>query len=215
MHSSIVPAVSVLDPDLTLKLPPYPTATCGFDVFTHAIEAFVSPRGNPYSDAVALDAIRIVARHLRTAVADGDDLEARSQMLLASAMAAIAFNVAGLGSAHGTGHALSARLHAAHGQTLATMLPHVMGFNAQVCAEKYAAVASILEPGSSGSPAAAIDAVQRLRADIGIERSIRELGAGDDLLPVLVADAMADPVNRGNPRPVDAAALEALYRAAW
>lgn len=215
MHPSITPAVAVLDPDLTLGLPPYPTATCGFDVLTHAIEAYVSIRATPYSDAVALEAIRIVARHLRNAVHDGTDREARAQMLLASAMAAIAFNVAGLGSAHGTGHALSARLHAAHGQTLATMLPHVMAYNLPRCPEKYAQVAGILAPDGSADGAAAIDAILSLRADIGIARSIRDLGADDALMPVLVADAAADLVNRTNPRPVDPAALETLYRAAW
>lgn len=183
MHPSITPAVAVLDPDLTLGLPPYPTATCGFDVLTHAIEAYVSIRATPYSDAVALEAVRIAARHLRNAVRDGADREARAQMLLASAMAAIAFNVAGLGSAHGTGHALSARLNAAHGQTLATMLPHVMAYNFPACPEKYAQIARILTPDGAAEGALAIEAVLRLRADIGIARSVRDLGGDEALLP--------------------------------
>ena len=220
MHPSIVPVVSVLDPKLTLGLPRYPTATCGFDVLTHAIEAFTSNRTTPYSDAVALGAIQLVARHVRKVVEDGSDLEARSQMLLASSMAAIAFNVSGLGAAHGTGHALSARLNAAHGQTLATMLPHVMAYNMDVCAAKYAQVAEALgaaKPGASveAQAQAAIDAVVSLREDIGINRSIRDLGGADDLLALLVGDALADGVNLSNPRPVDAAAIEALYKAAW
>ncbi len=220
MHPSIVPVVSVLDPKLTLGLPRYPTATCGFDVLTHAIEAFTSNRTTPYSDAVALGAIELVARHVRQVVEDGSDLEARSQMLLASSMAAIAFNVSGLGAAHGTGHALSARLNAAHGQTLATMLPHVMAYNLDVCAAKYAKVAEALgaaKPGASvdAQAQAAIDAVVCLREDIGINRSIRDLGGTDDLLALLVGDALADGVNLSNPRPVDAAAIEALYKAAW
>ncbi len=220
MHPSIVPVVSVLDPKLTLGLPRYPTATCGFDVLTHAIEAFTSNRTTPYSDAVALGAIQLVARHVRKVVEDGSDLEARSQMLLASSMAAIAFNVSGLGAAHGTGHALSARLNAAHGQTLATMLPHVMAYNLDVCAAKYAQVAEALGAGKPGASVeaqaqAAIDAVVALREDIGINRSIRDLGGADDLLALLVGDALADGVNLSNPRPVDAAAIEALYKAAW
>ena len=88
MHPSITPAISVLDPKLTLGLPRYPTATCGFDVQTHAIEAFTSTRTTPYSDAIALEAIRITSRFLRPVVANGADLEARSQMMLASSMAA-------------------------------------------------------------------------------------------------------------------------------
>ncbi len=215
MHPSITPAFAVLDPDLTVGLPAYPTATCGYDVLTHAIEAFVSAGACNYSDTIALEAISKVAGNLRKVVQDGSDVEARSQMLLGSAQAAIAFNVAGLGSVHGTGHAISARLNAAHGQTLATMLPHVMEYNMPEREEKYIEVARILAPSGPATGAGAIDAVVELRSDIGIDRSISDLGGEDDLLPVLVEDATADPVNFSNPRPVDPGALEAMYRAAW
>ncbi len=215
MHPSITPAFSVLDADITVGLPTYPTATCGFDVLTHAVEALVSANASAYSDAIALDAIAKVAGNLREVVNDGSNIEARSEMLLGSAMAAIAFNVAGLGSVHGTGHAISARLNAAHGQTLATMLPHVMDYNMPEREEKYIQVARILAPSGQASGTGAIDAVMQLRSDIGIDRSITDLGATDDLLSVLVEDAVADPVNFSNPRPVDAKAIEALYRAAW
>ncbi|MBT7333564.1 MAG: iron-containing alcohol dehydrogenase [Gammaproteobacteria bacterium] len=215
IHPSITPAFAVLDPDLTVGLPTYPTATCGFDVLTHAVEAFVSIGANAYSDAIALEAVSKVAENLRRVVADGNDIEARSQMLLGSAMAAMAFNVSGLGSVHGTGHALSARLNAAHGQTLATMMPHIMEYNMPQRSEKYAQVARLLAPSGPTTGAGAIDAVLQLRSDIGIERSIKALGADDDLLAVLIEDAVADPVNFTNPRPVDAQALEKLYQAAW
>lgn len=215
VHPSITPAFSVLDPDLTVGLPAYPTATCGFDVLTHAVEAFVSVGANAYSDTIAVEAIRKVAGNIRKVVADGQDIEARSQMLLGSAMAAQAFNVTGLGSAHGTGHAISARLNAAHGQTLATMLPHVMEYNMSVREEKYAEVARILAPSGPATGAGAIDAVLQLRSDIGIDRSITDLGGEGDLLSVLLEDAMADPVNMTNPRPVDQAGFEAMYSAAW
>jgi alcohol dehydrogenase len=215
MHPSITPVFSVLDPDLTVGLPTYPTATCGFDVLTHALEAFVSVGANAYSDTIALEAIRKVAGNIRKVVADGKEIEARSQMLLGSAMAAQAFNVTGLGSAHGTGHAISARLNAAHGQTLATMLPHVMEYNMSVREEKYAEVARILMPSGPANGAGAIDAVVQLRSDIGIDRSITDLGGEGDLLSVLLEDAMADPVNMTNPRPVDQAGFETMYSAAW
>ena len=215
VHPSITPAFSVLDPDLTIGLPTYPTATCGFDVLTHAVEAFVSVGANAYSDTIAVEAIRKVAGNLRKVVADGQDIEARSQMLLGSAMAAQAFNVTGLGSAHGTGHAVSARLNAAHGQTLATMLPHVMEYNMSVREEKYAEVARLLVPTGPATGAGAIDAVLQLRSDIDIDRSITDLGGEGNLLSVLVEDAMADPVNMTNPRPVDQTGFETMYNAAW
>ena len=214
VHPSIVTVCSVLDPDLTVGLPTYPTATCGFDVLTHAVEAFVSVGANAYSDTIAVEAMHKVAENLRKVVADGQDIEARSQMLLGSAMAAQAFNVTGLGSAHGTGHAISARLNAAHGQTLATMMPHVMGYNMSVREAKYAEVARILAPSGPATGAGAIDAVIQLSSDIGIDRSITDLGGGSDLLSVLVEDAMADPVNRTNPRPVDQAGFESMYSSA-
>ncbi len=214
VHPSIVPVCSVLDPDLTVGLPTYPTATCGFDVLTHAVEAFISVGANAYSDTIAVEAMHKVAENLRKVVADGQDIEARSQMLLGSAMAAQAFNVTGLGSAHGTGHAISARLNAAHGQTLATMMPHVMEYNMSVREAKYAEVARILAPSGPATGAGAIDAVIQLSSDIGIDRSITDLGGGSDLLSVLVEDAMADPVNRTNPRPVDQAGFEAMYSSA-
>lgn len=219
-HPSIVPVISVLDPRLTLGLPKYSTATCGFDVLTHAIEAFTSARTTPHSDAIALEAIRIVAQYLQLVLDDGTDLEARAQMLMASSMAAIAFNVSGLGAAHGTGHALSARLNAAHGQTLATMLPHVMNYNLPVRIAKYAEVGyalgvAVKSRNDEDHARAAIEQVFTLRSEIGIQRTIRDLGGTDDLLPILVTDAMADTVNLSNPRPLDARAFEELYRAAW
>ena len=214
VHPSIVPVCSVLDPDLTVGLPAYATATCGFDVLTHAIEAFVSIGANAYSDMIAVEAMHKVAENLRKVVADGQDIEARSQMLLGSAMAAQAFNVTGLGSAHGTGHAISARLDAAHGQTLATMMPHVMDYNMPIREEKYATVARVLAPSGPATGAGAIDSVIRLSSDIGINRSITDLGGENDLLNVLVQDAIADPVNRTNPRPVDQAGFESMYNAA-
>ena len=213
-HPSVIPAIAVLDPDLTMGLPVYPTATCGFDVLTHATEAFVSVAANSWSDKIALDAIGKVAGHLRRVVTDGSDVEARAQMLLGSNLAATAFNSAFLGAVHGTGHALSARLNAAHGQTLATMMPHVMEYNMSERAEKYAEVARLLDPSSATTPGGAIDTVLKLRSDIGIEKSIRDLGGGEDMIPTLVEDAQADPINAFNPRPVDAAGLESLFRAA-
>ena len=95
------------------------------------------------------------------------------------------------------------------------MLPHVMEYNMPEREEKYAEVARILAPDSPASGTTAIDAVLKIRSDIGIDRSIRDLGGADDLLPTLIEDATADPVNYTNPRPVNPEAIEALYRAAW
>eukprot|EP00750_Incisomonas_marina_P018993 INCI3189.2.p1 GENE.INCI3189.2~~INCI3189.2.p1 ORF type:complete len:364 (-),score=51.23 INCI3189.2:1003-2001(-) len=123
----------LLDAALTVGVPRYATATCGMDVLTHSLEAFTSAMSNPYGDAVARGAIELVAENLRTVVENPSDLDAREKMHLASHMAGVAFNISGLGICHAMGHPLSALFHQAHGQTLATMLPHIMRFNVNDC----------------------------------------------------------------------------------
>jgi len=218
-HPSVQPRISVLDPNLTLGLPAFPTATCGFDVLTHAIEAFTSRASNPYSDGVAIQAATMAWTHLPRAFANGADLEARSQMLMASAMAAIAFNVAGLGAAHGTGHPISARFHTAHGQTLATMLPHVMRFNLDTRATKYAEIAVAIgaaKPGATDvdNAKACIAAIEGLVQRLGLRKSLKDFGvSGKDIGP-LVEDALQDMTMRTNPRKVSADDAKAMFEAA-
>ncbi|MEM7093658.1 MAG: iron-containing alcohol dehydrogenase [Actinomycetota bacterium] len=214
------PAVSLLDPELTLGLPAYPTATCGMDALTHAIEAFTSSRVTPYSDAVALQAIRLVGEWLPAAIDDGSNLEARSQLLFGSHLAGIAFGTAGLGMCHALGHPLSAVLHQAHGQTLTTMLPHVMGFNMPERTNRYAAVAEALGAADAAADAdanaqAAIGAVEALAERVGIARSISEMGGTSDHLPELVGQAMSDVTMLANPRPATADDVRSLYLAAF
>jgi alcohol dehydrogenase len=218
-HPSVQPRVAVLDPKLTLGLPAFPTATCGFDVVTHAIEAYTSRAANPYADGVALQALKMAWANLPQAIANGGDLEARSQMLLASAMAAIAFNVVGLGAAHGTGHPISARFHTAHGQTLATMLPHVMRFNLEARAAKYAEIAMAIGAGRPGASdvenaKACIAAVEGLVQKIGLHKSLKDLGAASKDIGQLAEDALQDLTIRTNPRKVTADDARALFEAA-
>lgn len=196
---SVRPCRVLLDPSLTLKLPVVPTATTGMDALTHSIEAFTSSNPNPFSDAVALGAIEVVARWLPVVVEDGSDLEARSQMMLAAHMAGVAFsNGPALGLVHAMGHPLSARLHAAHGQTLATMLPHVMRFNSGNCAQRYARIGLAMGIGEvvgmapEQGAAAAIDAVERLSAAVGTALTITGLGGDPSMIDDLTTDALRD-----------------------
>jgi alcohol dehydrogenase len=217
-HPSVMPQAIFLDPELGVGAPREVTATCGMDVLTHAIEAFTSNRNNPYADALALRAIAMTGGYLPRAFDDGSDLEARSQMLLASHFAGLAFSSSGLGICHAMGHPLSARLGAAHGQTLATLLPHVMRFNLDVCEARYAEVAEALGSATSGqSPReralAAISAVETLRAKVGCDRSGSELGVREDMIPTLIEDAFADVLMLTTPRSPQAADVDALYRA--
>lgn len=218
-HRSVAPRVVLLDPELTVGLPPAPTASAGMDALTHALESLSSARRNPYADGLNLHVVRVVAQYLPRAVADGRDLEARSQLLLAANMAGRAFGTTGLGLAHALGHALSARLGAPHGVALAILLPHVLAFNLPVCEGVYARLAGALHVDAPGMDQAAraqacIEAVRRLAVQVGIPRSLGELGCTEAQLEVIATDALADEVLSNTPRPPTPDDLMTLLRAA-
>src|SRR5215472_10085627 len=176
-----LPAAAILDPDLTLGLPPAATAATGMDALVHALESCMSRRANPWSEGIALQAIRMISAHLPRAVADGGDLEARSQMLLASHLAGVAMASTGLGICHAIGHALGGRFDLAHGVALTMVLPEVLRFNLPACEERLAAVAFALGAGdtarSTGWNAdAAIDAVAALADTIGMTDRLPHFG---------------------------------------
>jgi alcohol dehydrogenase len=180
------------------------------DVLTHAIECYTSASSNPYADALALHAIRLTGQWLPKAVANGSDLEARAQMQIASHLAGRAFSSGPLlGLVHATGHPISGQLHQAHGQTLATMLPHVMRYNRDVVAERYADVGDAL--GSARDPEAGIAAVEKLSATVGTNKKLSELGASSDNINDLTQDALRDLIILNTPRYPTRADVHELY----
>ena len=198
-HPDVQPRAVVLDPLLTVGLPPGATAACGMDVLTHAIEAFTSTASNPYADGLALHAIRLAAQWLPRAVAEGSDIEARASMQIASHLAGRAFSSGPLlGLVHATGHPISGTFGVAHGQTLATMLPHVMRFNLEVVADRYADVGLAL--GADRDAEAAIDAIEKISATVGTDRSLGDLGAKPSDLESLTTDALRDMIILSTPR---------------
>ena len=212
-NPTVQPKTILLDPTLTVGMPAKGTAACGMDVLTHAIEAYTSVQSNPYADALALHAMRLVARWLPTAVTNGGDLEARAQMQLASHLAGRAFSSGPLlGLVHATGHPISGQLHQAHGQTLATMLPHVMRFNRNVVAERYANVGQAL--GVEVDPDAAILAVEKLSSTVGTNRKLSDLGATSDSIPALTQDALRDLIILNTARYPTRGEVHELYTAA-
>ena len=212
-HPSVRPQSVILDPTLTTGLPPKATAACGMDVLTHAIEAFTSTKANPYADGLALHAIRLVGRWLPAAVADGADLDARAHMQLASHLAGRAFSSGPLlGLVHAMGHPVSATLGIAHGQTLATMLPHVMAFNRDLVGDRYAEVGLMLGAGADAD--AAIAAVAGLSTTVGTALTLSELGASSDDLEALATDALRDLIILNTPRYPSRQEVLGLYRAA-
>jgi alcohol dehydrogenase len=219
-HASTLPAAAVLDPGLTVGLPPRATAATGMDALTHALESYLSVRANPWSDGIALQVIRMIAVHLPRAHADGQDLAARAQMLLAAHMAGIGMATTGLGLCHAVGHALGARFDIAHGVALTMLLPAVLRFNAAVCAERLADVAvalGVADPaGSTARNAdAAIDAVAGLADRVGMTQRVAGLGITHADFGQIAADALDDEVLANTPRQPAAADIHALLQAAW
>lgn len=212
-HPDVRPRAVVLDPVLTVGLPPGATAVCGMDVLTHAIEAYTSTAANPYADGLALHAIRLTGRWLPQAVADGSDIEARASMQIASHLAGRAFSSGPLlGLVHATGHPVSGTFGAAHGQTLATMLPHVMQFNIEAVADRYAEVGAAL--GAARDPLAAIEAVKTLSATVGTDRRLSDLGATATDIEALTTDALRDLIILNTPRYPSREEVHALYELA-
>ena len=209
-NPTVAPVAILLDPTLTVGMPARGTAACGMDVLTHSIECYTSASSNPYADALALHAIRLTGEWLPKAVADGSDLEARAQMQIASHLAGRAFSSGPLlGLVHATGHPISGQLHQAHGQTLATMLPHVMRYNRDVVAERYANVGDAL--GSERDPDAGIAAVEKLSATVGTNKKLSELGASSDNINDLTQDALRDLIILNTPKYPTRADVHELY----
>ncbi|HHX8681200.1 MULTISPECIES: L-threonine dehydrogenase [Vibrio] len=199
------PLMSVNDPELMLAKPASLTAATGMDALTHAIEAYVSIAATPITDAVAIKAIELIQTHLRTAVKNGENLEAREQMAYAQFMAGMAFNNASLGYVHAMAHQLGGFYDLPHGVCNAILLPHVQRYNAQVCPERLRDVAKAMGVDVEGmsaeqGAAAAIDAIVELAKDVGIPSGIKELGAKLEDIPTLADNALKDACGFTNPK---------------
>ena len=201
-----LPVAAILDPELTTTLPPGGTAATGMDALVHALESCMSRRANPWSEGIALQAIRMISAHLPRAVADGSNLEARSQMLLASHLAGVAMASTGLGLCHAIGHALGGRFDIAHGVALTMVLPGVLRFNIGACEDRLAAVAFAAGAGDTArsagwNAAAAVDAVTALAARAGITQQLPGFGITAADFDLIAADALDDDVLANTPRP--------------
>jgi alcohol dehydrogenase class IV len=205
-HPSLLPVVTVLDPALTVGLPTAVTAATGVDAMTHSLESLLSRNPNPFAEAMALGVVRTVGTWLRRAVADGTDLEARSQMLVASHLAGVGqASGTGVGLVHALGHSIGTRGKVAHGTALATVLPEVLRFYFGTRDRELAlvgialGVASGAEAESTGA-AAAIGAITQLLRDVGQRPSLRTFGFDEAGLDVVAQDAVDDAAIRNSPR---------------
>ncbi|MBS11609.1 MAG: alcohol dehydrogenase [Gemmatimonadetes bacterium] len=214
----LLPSVAVCDPELTLGLPPRITAATGMDALTHNIEAYCSTFYHPICDAVALGGIRLAAENLETAVKEGQDIEARSNMMLSSSMGAIAFQK-DLGAAHSMAHPLSTVAGVPHGLANAIVLAHILEYNKPVAAERLGAIAQAMGCDVGGRSEedradAAIEAVKSLTERIDIPKSLSAVGVTEDQIPEMVQQAVADPNHVTNPRPCTAEDFTNLYHQA-
>jgi len=199
------PAAAILDPELTVSLPPGATAATGMDALVHALESCMSRHANPWAEGIALQAIRMIAAHLPRAAADGADREARSQMLLASHLAGVAMTSTGLGLCHAIGHALGGRFGIAHGVALTMVLPGVLRFNLPACREHLAAAAFALGAGDTARDSgwnadAAIDAATALADTIGMTHRLPGFGVTAADFDGIAGDALDDEVLASTPR---------------
>lgn len=219
----LLPDLALLDPDLTISLPPLITAATGIDAMVHAIEAYTSinANNNPLSKMLARDALALLAGAIRTAVMNGSDLHAREHMLLGSMLAGQAFANSPVAAVHALAYPLGGRYHLPHGITNALVLPHVLRFNAIVCGQAYSELAPIAFPHLSTCPTlerplAFIDELVLLAKDMAIPQRLRDVGVERSHLPSLTDDAMKQTrllVN--NPRPLTLSDTLHIYEAAW
>ena len=206
----LFPDLAIVDPELTVSLPPAMTAATGMDALTHAIEARVSVLARPLTDLLAQEAIRRIDRFLPRAVQRGEDREARAEMSFAALLAGMAFGNAWVGLAHAIAHALGGLYDIPHGIGCALALPSAMEFNLEVRREEYERIAACMDLQSAEE---AVERVRALRGEIGLPERLRDLGIPEGDAEKIAERAMADGSLLFNPRPVsDEEMLELIRR---
>ena len=216
---NVTPIMSVNDPELMLAMPKGLTAATGMDALTHAVEAYVSTAATPITDACALKAVELIAQNLRTAVAQGDDMAARENMAYAEFLAGMAFNNASLGYVHAMAHQLGGFYDLPHGVCNALLLPHVEAFNVQTSAARLRDVAQsmgidVRSLDAQAGAQACLAAIRQMALDVGIPKSLSELGVKAQDIPLLATNALKDACGLTNPRPATHADIEAIFHGA-
>jgi alcohol dehydrogenase class IV len=218
----LLPDLAVLDPELTIGLPAGTTAATGIDAMVHAIEAYASasPNNNPMSRALALNALRLLGSSLLDAIADGTNIEARSNLLLGSMLAGQAFANSPVAAVHALAYPIGGHFKVPHGLSNALVLPHVLRFNAKTAPEAYSETSVAAFPELANIPAenralAFCDALEKLSRDCGLPQNMRDVGVAEKDLPVMARDAFKQTrllVN--NPREMTQDDILGIYKAA-
>ncbi|MDH5557960.1 MAG: iron-containing alcohol dehydrogenase, partial [Alphaproteobacteria bacterium] len=208
-HPTMLPGVVISDPNLTVGLPPHITAATGVDAFVHCFEAYCAPGYHPMAEGIALEGMRLIKEFLPRAYRDGGDIEARTQMLVAASMGATAFQK-GLGGVHSIAHAVGAMYDTHHGLTNAVLLPYVMQFNRPAIEGRMDLLCRVLGL-SDTTYGAFLEWVMQFRADLGIADTLAQIKVPDDRSGDVGKLAESDPSTGGNPRPMNAADMEAVF----
>ena len=216
----LIPDTAIVDPCLTLDLPPQITANTGVDALIHGIESFLSVKANPLSQNLSLMACEHLFTHLSRAVCFGRDLEAREGMSLGSLIAGLAFSMAGTAAVHALAYPLGGHFHVPHGAANAVLLLPVLRFNLSACRDRYARLAmafGVAEPADADRSASAfLKVVENLICEAGVKTRLRDLGIPREATPSMAEAAMREVrLLENNPRPVTKADAERLYSEAW
>jgi len=214
-----IPVIAVVDSEMMSSMPKGLTAATGMDALTHAIEGYITKGAWELTDTLHLKAIEIISRSLRSAVAN--EPKGREDMALGQYVAGMGFSNVGLGIVHGMAHPLGAFYNTPHGIANAVILPYVMEYNASATGEKYREIARVM--GVSGVDnmsqdeyrKTAIDAVKTLSEDVGIPKTLREIGVKEEDLEALAESAMADACTPGNPRDTSVAEILEIYKSIY
>ena len=209
-HPKVLPSIVIADPELTVGMPDVITAGTGLDAFAHCVEAFSSPHYHPMSQGIALEGMRLVIDNLPRAYKTPNDIEARAHMMSAAAMGATAFQK-GLGAIHAMSHPVGAVFNTHHGTTNAVCMPAVLALNAPMIRDRFERATSYL--GIEGGFDGFCEFVQAFNDSFAIPRRLGEMGVTGDRVDDLVAMALEDPSCGGNPVPLTADNLRALFEA--
>jgi alcohol dehydrogenase len=212
----MVADLAVIDPDLTMTVPPAVTAATGVDALAHCVEAFTNRKAHPLIDLYALEGVRLVGRFLARAVADGADREARAGLSLASLYGGFALGPVNTAAGHALAYPLGTRYHVPHGAANALIFPHVLAYNMQAVPERTALILHALNLGTAKGEAEVLQLAYGFCAGLGIEMQLSRLGVPAEDLPSMASEAHA--IRRlldNNPRDIDRDAILTLYEAAF
>jgi alcohol dehydrogenase len=219
LSSRLLPRVAILDPMVLTSIPPHVAASTGIDAFIHAFESFINRVASPVTDAYGAEAMRLIGKYLRLFVANRENREAAAGMMIASNLAGVAFAIARLGNIHAMAHPLGGFFNVPHGVANAILLPHVAKFNMLADEGKYKRVAGFLGEDVSmmmdrDAALLAVEAIEKLCGDVGIPKTLKEVGVTEDKIPDMARDAMLSGNVLINPRSTKLDDIIALYTAA-